>query len=451
MPLRPHPLDPTPPLGSTDAWQCQGCSSGCRSYALSASATAYILPVVCSRVFTMVSSPTVVRDRTRDKALLIGLQYDSSVGRLSTPHRDVALLKDFLVDHEGYVETNIDILTDDPENGRIKPKKARASIEAAMEGFMQDVRPGDRRVFFFAGHGYQIVNRTGTEIDNLDEVILVDSSNGAPLDAEQRPLDPGNLTEGHPDRKKLDGIITDNFLREKLVDTLPAGAHLVAIFDTCHSGTMLDLDYHWTWQHLPRLPQKSRSGSGFMIDSGTQVGTTSWRCPNMRRLSVSRARACNRNVCGGRKRSNTRSGASRSPISPRNRNSFVPWMHDSPAEPPSQCTSPIQIQTPAMEVPNVLSISSAMDSQRAWAREDTMLSVLLDMLRAAKSERPKVGELMKELQSKTEAIRIAAFQSVMAGRGKRLRSNSQLVKVKALQHHQFGSLVPCASEHEFEL
>ena len=39
-------------------------------------------------------------------------------------------------------------------------------------------------------------------------------------------------------------IILDNKLRKMLVDSLPIGAHLTAIFDSCHSGTLLDLDHY---------------------------------------------------------------------------------------------------------------------------------------------------------------------------------------------------------------
>lgn len=41
------------------------------------------------------------------------------------------------------------------------------------------------------------------------------------------------------------GEIVDDLLRRRLVDTLPAGAKLTAFFDSCHSGTVLDLRYNW--------------------------------------------------------------------------------------------------------------------------------------------------------------------------------------------------------------
>lgn len=33
-------------------------------------------------------------------------------------------------------------------------------------------------------------------------------------------------------------------LRKILVDTLPVGSTLTAVFDSCHSGTLLDLDHY---------------------------------------------------------------------------------------------------------------------------------------------------------------------------------------------------------------
>ena len=50
-----------------------------------------------------------------------------------------------------------------------------------------------------------------------------------------------NVPQGRETKKRM---IIDNKLRKMLVDTLPIGAHLTAIFDSCHSGTLLDLDHY---------------------------------------------------------------------------------------------------------------------------------------------------------------------------------------------------------------
>ena len=49
------------------------------------------------------------------------------------------------------------------------------------------------------------------------------------------------MPQGRETKKRM---IIDNKLRKMLVDTLPIGAHLTAIFDSCHSGTLLDLDHY---------------------------------------------------------------------------------------------------------------------------------------------------------------------------------------------------------------
>jgi len=70
--------------------------------------------------------------------------------------------------------------------------------------------------FYFAGHSDQIACKHKTEDDLTDEVILCS------------------------DFKK----IKDNKLHKILVNKLPNGASLTAIFDACHSGTLLDLEHY---------------------------------------------------------------------------------------------------------------------------------------------------------------------------------------------------------------
>ena len=60
-----------------------------------------------------------------------------------------------------------------------------------------------------------------------------------------------NLTQDEtgsvPYRREMESrMIIDNTLRRELVEPLGLhiGAHLTAIFDSCHSGTLLDLDHY---------------------------------------------------------------------------------------------------------------------------------------------------------------------------------------------------------------
>ncbi|GJE85397.1 caspase family protein [Phanerochaete sordida] len=420
-------------------------------------------------------SPASRPNRARDKALLIGVGYDNPVkppvGRLATPRRDVGLLKEFLVEKERYREENVAVLTDDAEDESRRP--TRFNIISAIDRFMDGVRAGDRRVFFFAGHGYQVVNRTGTEDDFMDEVILLDGHHGEPVDDDNYPLDPDNIPEESPLRKKLEGVITDNYLRARLVDKLPSGAHLVAIFDTCHSGTMLDLDYHWKLRHFTdrQMSGKSRLGSGWDLDLVANPPGNSCRRPikaSSRRASraaltqaaLPTIRTESKFVCTPsiKRRTNTRLESTATQlISPTGRPQFLStlWLPADSFSEGLRYASPTQLelQSPIQALPEVLSISSAMDSQRAWGRDNTMLSVFLDILRGTKeNQRPNVGQLMQDLQTKTAELRIAAVRSkYIQDPSKRPWTRSQSRKVRDKQHHQFGSLCKNASAHEFVL
>jgi hypothetical protein len=41
------------------------------------------------------------------------------------------------------------------------------------------------------------------------------------------------------------GLLRDDFLKAHVVDKVPHGVHLTAFTDSCHSGTALDLPYHY--------------------------------------------------------------------------------------------------------------------------------------------------------------------------------------------------------------
>lgn len=83
---------------------------------------------------------------------------------------------------------------------------------------VQGAKRDDSLFFHYSGHGGQAEDASGREHDGLDEVIF-------PMDFEK------------------EGDIIDDELYDSLVKPLPAGCRLTAIFDSCHSGTVLDLPY----------------------------------------------------------------------------------------------------------------------------------------------------------------------------------------------------------------
>lgn len=147
------------------------------------------------------------------KALLIGINYTGTSSQLNGCINDVIHMNEHLKTH-GY--TDIKMLRDDlsAEN---KP-----TYDNIIAGFkwLTDGATADSRLFVhYSGHGSYIADKSGDEIDGNDECIC--------------PLDYNSA-----------GFIIDDDLKRYLVDPLPAGAKLNALFDCCHSGTVLDLKYN---------------------------------------------------------------------------------------------------------------------------------------------------------------------------------------------------------------
>ncbi|KZP14178.1 hypothetical protein FIBSPDRAFT_1048949 [Athelia psychrophila] len=152
------------------------------------------------------------------KALLIGINYDSEgeTGVLEGSHHNVEVLKNLLIDVYGYKPRDIVSLIDNHavQNPELRP--TRHNILRAIDNLVDDAQAGDHLFFYYSGHSGQVTNRHNSEEDGKDEVIITS------------------------DLKDL----VDNELRIHLVDPLPAGANLVALLDTCHSGSLLDLEHH---------------------------------------------------------------------------------------------------------------------------------------------------------------------------------------------------------------
>src|SRR5690349_4255402 len=90
------------------------------------------------------------------------------------------------------------------------------------------------------GHGGQTKDLDGDEEDGYDEVIY-------PVDFRQ---------VGH---------ITDDEMHRIMVTPLQAGVRLTAIFDSCHSGTALDLPYIYSTQGMLKEPNLAKeAGQGLL-------------------------------------------------------------------------------------------------------------------------------------------------------------------------------------------
>ncbi|CCA70201.1 hypothetical protein PIIN_04140 [Serendipita indica DSM 11827] len=180
---------------------------------------------------------------------------------LDGPWRDIESIESYLRKNCPYREVRK--LSDEMEPGQV----SRENIITQLKWLVEGAQEGDRLLLHYSGHGYQRPTRSSTEDDFFDETIVPeDCPYPDALDGkvkEECPVDcqcPPGAT--YCWKRSYNGMIRDNELRDLLVKSLPKGVKLLAMFDCCHSGTMVDLQYQY--KHRPnrkknRLPSKPSS------------------------------------------------------------------------------------------------------------------------------------------------------------------------------------------------
>ncbi|CAE6452596.1 unnamed protein product [Rhizoctonia solani] len=182
------------------------------------------------------------------RALIIALEYgdgqkwkntESDMG-IQGPYRDGEDIYHLLLD-QGYRESEITVMTDLPD-APLPMKPTCKNIKYQLQQLVDGAAPGDRLFLYYAGHGFQVRDINGDEADGLDEAII--------------PSDWATVYS-HSD----EGLIIDDYLKEACVNPLPTGAHLTAVFDCCHAGTIMDLTYeHSARQSGPDFKQNAATG-----------------------------------------------------------------------------------------------------------------------------------------------------------------------------------------------
>ena len=143
-----------------------------------------------------------------NRALLVGLnRYPDPASSLQGCVNDVLAMSGLLQRGFGFDATGeIRLLTDE--------RATTARIVERLEWLVRGSAAGDVLVFHFSGHGSQVRDRHGDELDDhLDEIIC-----------------PYDLDWDHP--------FTDDDLGRTL-EPAAEGAHLVVVLDCCHAGTGL--------------------------------------------------------------------------------------------------------------------------------------------------------------------------------------------------------------------
>jgi hypothetical protein len=299
---------------------------------------------------------------------------------------DAKEVKDALIDIFSYKEEDICLMTDEEANSNTELWPSEANIMKAICDLVRDASPGDAFVFFYAGHsGQQEATCDPNEVDGLDEFIVT------------------------RDFK----IILDNTLRQCLVDPLPMGARLTAILDSCHSGTLLDLDHYSCHWFLRRRAQSLQLQEGNaitrhdgrprrhthdvrefkLVRSATQLFRTTFSGAITAALAVARLR-----IMAKKKKDVAEDSDSTTLRSP----GCIP-------RPP--CGG-LYCAYALLNGPLVISVSSCSDQETTWEdsqnKGKSMTTKLIQILR--KNPSVKVGELNQQLKKKLSKM---AFKRVL--------------------------------------
>lgn len=161
------------------------------------------------------------------KALLVGINnYRNPSASLKGCVNDVSDVRGVLLD-SGFSPEDIRVLCD--------ARATKANIVSRLKWLVSEVREGDVAVFHYSGHGSQVADRNGDEVnDHLDEVLV-------PYDFEEHWDDP----------------LSDDVISGILKKVNPK-AKIVCIVDACHSGTItrgfIDMFFRWGYRKDKFLP-----------------------------------------------------------------------------------------------------------------------------------------------------------------------------------------------------
>ena len=174
------------------------------------------------------------------RALIIGIDdyaVDERVTRLKGAVNDAEAIKVFAVGSLGFGEGEIRMLTNQDAS--------RAAILAAIdEWLVRGTKPGDRVLFYYAGHGAQ-QRSDGPDAERGYDQTLV-------------PVDTVVARDG-----RVRNMITDKELKARFARL--AGREVTVIVDACHSGTI-------TRSALGGLPPQSVARTPYRLMEHLQAG-----------------------------------------------------------------------------------------------------------------------------------------------------------------------------------
>ncbi|MDA9072440.1 caspase family protein [bacterium] len=177
-------------------------------------------------------------------ALLVGINYIGTKYALNGCINDIHNIRNFLL-KRGYNDENITLLSD--ENSQIMPTKM--TILEGLKKLLEAGEKGDQLYFHYSGHGGQLRDNNGDEMDGRDECLY--SCDMVP--------------------------ISDDELKYTIYKYIKPGVSLVCLIDSCNSGTGLDLRFNCNNQNNDLITdnrQIETNGNVYMI-SGCKSDQTS--------------------------------------------------------------------------------------------------------------------------------------------------------------------------------
>ncbi|XP_022002507.1 metacaspase-1 isoform X1 [Helianthus annuus] len=173
------------------------------------------------------------------RAVLCGVAYNKQKYKLKGTNYDVINMRELLGSQFCFPSSSIHILIEMDSH----PHPTKRNIQEALKWLVKDNQPGDSLVFYFSGHGLRKPDFFEDELDGFNETIC-------PVDF------------------RTAGMITDNDINDTIVRPLKNGVKLHAIIDSCHSGTILDLQDVYSTKKKLWLDNSSPSG----VYKGTSGG-----------------------------------------------------------------------------------------------------------------------------------------------------------------------------------
>jgi hypothetical protein len=150
-----------------------------------------------------------IKNIKNNSALLVGINYFKTKYELYGCINDTNSINEFI---SNYNFKKICILTD---NTARKPN--HNNILNEFKNLLTNSQAGDVLLFFYSGHGSYILDKDNNEKSGNDQVII-------PCDFKE---------------------IIDDELKSIIQTNLKKDVTLIALFDCCHSGSILDLKYQY--------------------------------------------------------------------------------------------------------------------------------------------------------------------------------------------------------------